>query len=103
MIPLYPTLMKTLRLLALIGALTTASFAADKVALTENDTPTTIIAAQVGKSVELHLKSGEKIVGKVKTVGTKAVLVTALAGQEFYDAVVLLEDVSAVVFRNDGR
>ncbi len=95
--------MKTLTLLALIGALNTASFAADKVALTENDTPATIIAAQTGKQVELHLKSGEKIVGKVKAIGTKAVQITALSGQEFYDAVVLLEDVSAVVFRNDGR
>lgn len=95
--------MKTLTLLALMGTLATASLAADKVAFTENDTPSTIIAAQAGKQVDLRLKSGEKISGKVKTVGTKAVHLTALSGQEFYDAVVLLDDVSAVVIRNDGK
>ena len=92
--------MKTLTLLALMGTLATATIAADEPAFNNSDTPATFLAHQTGKQVELHLKSGDKIIGKVKEVGAKSVHITALTGQEFYDAVVALEDISAVVFRS---
>lgn len=95
--------MKTLTILALMGTLATASLAADTIGFTDNDTPATVLQRQSGRQVELRLVSGETIKGKVKAVGTKSVHITALTGSEFYDAVVLLEDISAVVLRNDGK
>ena len=95
--------MKTLALLALIGSLATATLAADKVGFVDTDTPATVLARQVGQTVDLRLKSGEKISGKLKAVGGKTVHITALSGQEFYDAVVVIDDISAVVIRNDGK
>lgn len=95
--------MKTLTILALMSTLATAAFAADKINFASDDTPVTILARQVGQKVELRLKSGDKLSGTVKAVGTTCVHVAALTGQEFYDAVVAKEEIAAIVIRNDGK
>ena len=64
-----------------------------------SDTISTILTRQVGQSVELKLKSGEKIAGKVDTVGEKLVHLTQLVGAEFFEGAVSIEDVAAVVVR----
>jgi hypothetical protein len=94
--------MKTLRHLALAAMLTSAAFA-DKLAFDSADTAATILVKQTGQKVELRMKSGEKISGKVEAVGGKAVHLSALAGQEFYDAVVLIDEISAVIVRTGGK
>ena len=95
--------MKTLAILALMGTLATAAVAADKIAFTTDDTPASVLLRQAGQKVELRLKSGEKISGTVKTMGSQSVHLAAITGQEFYDAVILTADISAVVIRNDGK
>ncbi len=95
--------MKALTILALMSTLATAAVAADKVSLNADDTPAAVLSRQTGQKVELRLKSGDKLSGTVKTVGAKCVLIASLAGQEFYDAVVSMDDISAIVVRNDGR
>lgn len=95
--------MKTLTILALMSTLATATIAADKVGFTNDDTTATVLSRQTGQKVELVLKSGEKLGGTVKAVGTKSVHIGAITGKEFYDAVVSVEDISAVVIRNDGK
>ncbi len=52
-----------------------------------------------GKAVTLRLSSGEEIGGTVADVGTNAVHLTALTGKEFFDAVVPLNQVVALVVR----
>lgn len=52
-----------------------------------------------GKAVTLRLSSGEEIGGTVAEVGTTAVHLSALTGKEFYDAVVPLQEVVALVVR----
>ncbi len=94
--------MKTLRLLALAAMLTSAAFA-DKLAFDPGDTAATILKKQTGQKVELRMKSGEKIGGTVKAVGDKAVHLSALSGQEFFDAVVMIDDISAVIVRTGGK
>ena len=94
--------MKTLRLLALVTLFTSAAFAAP-LAFDPADTTTTILKKQTGQKVELRMKSGEKISGTVKAVGDKAVHLSALAGQEFSDAVVTLDEISAVIVRTGGK
>jgi hypothetical protein len=95
--------MKTLAILALMSTLATAAVAADKVAFSGDDTNLSVLGRQVGQKVELHLKSGEKLAGTVKATGSKSVHIAALVGQEFYDAVVQIDDISAIVIRNDGK
>lgn len=91
--------MKTLAILALMTTLAASAVAADKIGFTPSDTPATVLKRNEGQKVELRLKSGEKISGKVAAVGEKAVHVSELTGQEFYDAVISLDDVSVVIVR----
>lgn len=54
---------------------------------------------QVGKRVKLKLVSGQDIEGVVSKVGTQAVHLTQLSGMDFYDAVVRLDQVAAVIVK----
>ena len=57
----------------------------------------------VGQTVELRMKSGEKIVGKLEKVGDKLVHLSQLTGAEFFDAAVDAADVAAVVVRTKSK
>ena len=75
-------------------------FAADsKLELKDDDSVKQILARQVGQVVELRLGSGDKIGGKVEKVGANLVHLSQLTGMEFFEAVVDIESVSAVVVR----
>jgi hypothetical protein len=67
------------------------------------DTVKTVVERQTGQSVELRLKSGEKIAGKVAKVGEKAIQLVEISGQEFFEALVLIDDVSVVVVRAPSK
>ena len=67
------------------------------------DTTATVLKRQAGQRVELRLKSGEKISGKVEAVGDKTVHLSAVTGQELFDAVVVLDDISAVLVRTGAK
>lgn len=54
---------------------------------------------RIGSRVTLRLAAGEEIGGKVVAVGEHAVHLSELAGKEFFDAVIRLDQVSAVVVR----
>jgi hypothetical protein len=54
---------------------------------------------QVGKRVRLRLVSGQEVEGTVVAVGTAGVHVGRLAGMDFFDAVVRLDQIAAVVVR----
>jgi hypothetical protein len=95
--------MKTLRLIALLTTLTAAAFADGKVGFEPGDTAASVLKRQAGQRVELRMKSGEKLGGKVEAVGEKAVHLSAITGQDFYDAVVVLDDISAVLVRTGGK
>jgi hypothetical protein len=78
----------------------TSLLAADgKLDLRPDDLVKTILERQAGQVVELRLGSGEKIAGKVEKVGEHLVHLSQLTGQEFFEAVVDLESISAVVVR----
>jgi hypothetical protein len=63
------------------------------------DTPKSALERQTNQQVELRLKNGERISGKVSAVSEKTVHLTALTSQEFYEALIGLEDISANVVR----
>jgi hypothetical protein len=92
--------MTALRIFLLLATFTAHSaFAGPGLGFQAGDGVKSALERQAGQQVELRMKSGEKIAGKVEKVGEKAVHLSALAGQEFFEALVLLEDVSAVVVR----
>jgi hypothetical protein len=91
-----------------------SSFAQDKTSLQANASVAGILQGSAGKSVELHLRSGEKMVGKVDQVTDSIVHLSNLMGGEHrrwtstpsqtdLDAFVDMKDVSAVVVRIAGR
>jgi hypothetical protein len=77
--------------------------AQEKAAIEPNATVLSILQGNAGKAVELHLRSGEKIGGRVGQVTDNIVYLSHLTGAEFYDAFVDVKDVSAVVIRAGGR
>ena len=77
--------------------------AQEKAALQPNATVLGILQGSVGKGLELHLRPGEKIGGKVSQVTDNVVHLSNLTGAEYFDAFVDLKDVSAVVVRVAGR
>ncbi len=96
--------MKTLPFLCLFAVLTsTAALADGKLDFQAADTTKSVLEKQSGQRVELRMKFGEKIAGKVEKVGDKAVHLSAITGQEFFDAVVTLDDVAAVLIRTGGK
>ena len=50
----------------------------------------------VGKDLVVHLKSGKTIQGYVKSVGNGLLHLEKLASRDFYDALVLIEEISAI-------
>jgi hypothetical protein len=91
-------------LVAIIAALTYSSLLAqDKAALQPNATVAGILQGSTGKSVELHLRSGQKMGGKVAQVTDNIVHLSNLTGAEYFDAFIDVKDVSAVVVRVAGR
>ena len=87
-------------LTAVIGA---SSFAQDKASLQSNATVVTLLQGSAGKSVELHLRSGEKMGGKVAQVTDNIVHLSNLTGTEYFEAFVDVKDISAVVVRVAGK
>lgn len=71
--------------------------------LKPDDSVASILRRQSGQVVELRLVSGEKISGKVDQVGDTLVHLTQLTGQEFFEAVIDLESVTAVVVRAKSK
>lgn len=93
-----------LSLIIVIAALTCSGLLAqEKTALQANATVISILQSNSGKTVELHLKSGEKMGGKVSQVTDNMVHLSALTGAEYFDAFVDAKDISAVVVRVTGK
>ena len=90
--------MKALQLICLVATMT-FSVQANTLAPAKDSTQTAILQSQAGKQVELRLKSGEKISGKVAFVGDAVVHLTTLTGMEAFEATVSISDISAVVVR----
>ena len=82
---------------------TTAAFAQTKIELQPNDTVQTVLEKQVGQTVELRMKSGEKIGGKLEKLSDKLVHLSSLAGAEYFDGVIVIDSIAAVVVRAKAK
>ena len=88
--------MRTALLFALLFA--TAAFA-QEVTVGASDTTQTVLTAQKGKRVTVRLRSGQELTGIVRDTTSRLVVLGAIGGREFFDAVVPLESVEAVLIR----
>lgn len=70
-----------------------------KVLIAQGDSIMTVLEKQNGQSVKLRLKSGTEISGKVAYVGKGLVQIAEISGMEFFDAVIDIADISAVLIR----
>lgn len=86
-----------LLLLACLG--TAPAVRAGDLAVKEGDTIQKILEGRKGKRVTLRLQGGEEITGKVRTVTKELVHLGELSGRDFFDAVVEVNRISALIVR----
>ena len=89
--------------LLLSAAFAVSALAQTPIDLQANDTMRTVLERQVGQTVDLRMKSGEKIGGKLQKVSDKLAHLTQLTGAEFYDAVVDIDAIGAVAVRAKAK
>ena len=80
-----------------------SSFAQDKTSLQSNARVVSLLQGSAGKNVELHLRLGEKMGGKIAQVTDNILHLSNLTGAEYFDAFVDMKDISGVVVRVAGR
>jgi hypothetical protein len=85
--------------LTMITLAASSVFAQSKLDLQASDTVRSILEHQVGKPVELRMKSGEKIGGKLEKVTDKLIHLSQLTDADFYDAAVEIDSIAAIVVR----
>lgn len=64
-----------------------------------SDTVQSVLAAQKGARVTVRVRSGQDLTGVVREVNARVVQLGAVSGKEYFDAVVPLEAVDAVLVR----
>jgi len=72
---------------------------AQEVAINPTDSVKAVIAAQKEKRITLRLRSGQELTGIVREVGGRLIVLGSLTGREYFDAVVPLEMIEAVLIR----
>ncbi len=92
----------TVLLSAVIGTGTVA-FAEGELDVSTAEAIPATLNKQVGKRVTIKLTSGHELEGTVAKVGPAAIHLSQLAGKEFFDAVVRLDQVSAVIVRTKTK
>jgi cyclopropane fatty-acyl-phospholipid synthase-like methyltransferase len=91
--------MKTLSLVILAGTLAwSGAAAAAEFRLGTADTVESVLRAQKGR-VTVRLRSGQELTGTVRSVDVRLLHLGSLTGREFFDAVVPMEAIEAVIVR----
>jgi hypothetical protein len=80
-------------------ALACAATAQAQLQVGASDTVESVLRAQKDKRVTLRLRSGQEMTGTVRASNNRVVQLAALSGREFFDAVVPLEAIDAVLVR----
>jgi hypothetical protein len=72
---------------------------AQEVAVSPNDTLQSVLIAQKGKRVTVRTSGGQELTGTVREATGRLVVLGAVTGREFFDAVLPLEAIEAVLIR----
>ena len=87
----------------ILTAFSSLTLAQSKIDLQPDDTMRTVLEKHVGQAVDLRLKSGEKLGGKLEKVTEKLVHLSQLSGAEYFDGVIDLNDIAAVAVRTKAK
>ncbi len=72
---------------------------AQEVKISASDNTQSVVTAQKGKRITLRLRSGQELTGTVREATAALVVLGALTGRDFFDAVIPMEAVEAVLIR----
>ncbi|MDX1593100.1 MAG: hypothetical protein R3298_02550 [Gammaproteobacteria bacterium] len=89
----------TLLPILLLASALAGPVASAPLVVAEDDSVHSVLAAQQDKRVTVTLGGGKELTGTVARVNAEVVHLRELSGMEFFDAVVALSDVAAVVIR----
>ncbi len=67
------------------------------------DTIRNILERGSGKRIQLMLNTGESLEGMLTLVGEEVVQLSQLVGREFYEAIIRVDNISAIVIRSDRK
>lgn len=90
---------KYLSVILLSGMLFVSNAIAEPLSVSSSDSIQSVLAAQKGNRVTVQLKSGGELTGKVGETNNDIVHIMELSGKEFFDAVVSVKAIEAVVIR----
>jgi hypothetical protein len=85
--------------LLLFPFLASADDKKNKFLISPQDNIKSILEKEIDLPVIVKLKSGADVSGTVVRVGSGVVQIAELSGMTYYDAVVKLDDISAVLFK----
>jgi len=88
-----------IRMLLLAALLAAQPAHAQELKVASAATVESLMTAQKGKRITVRTRSGQELTGVVREVTPRFVQLGALAGREFFDAVVSLDSVEAVIVR----
>ena len=75
-----------------------------KMVFEEQDTMANVLRRLEGKTVRIRLAgTNDEVIGKLQKVGKELVHLSDLSGREFFDAVLKIDQVSAVAVQVRGR
>ncbi len=63
------------------------------------DTTQSVVSAQKGKRISVQLRNGQELSGTVRDVSDRLLVLGGLAGREYFDAVIPLDAIQAVIVR----
>ena len=86
-------------LLGLMLTMAAHTTAAQELRIGTGDSVQSVLAAQKGKRVTVRVRSGQEFTGIMRDATAKLVQLGAISGREFFDAVVPLESIDAVLVR----
>jgi hypothetical protein len=93
----------TVAVLALGLIVSRGTHAEEALSVARGDGVRDVLTRQIGKSVTVRLRAGDEISGKAQIVGEHVVHLAQLAGRDFYDAVIRVDAIDAVLVRARGN
>jgi len=86
-------------LVTLAFCLAMAHASAQGLTVAPTDTIVSVVSAQKGKRVTLRLRSGQELTGVLRASTDRLAVLGELTGREFFDAVVPIDTIEAVIVR----
>lgn len=91
---------RQIQILIFVHLLISMPFAfAQSLEISNRDSIESVLRDQMGKRVAIKLDSGQELSGIVKQVTDDLTQLTELTGMEFYDAVIVNDEILAIVIR----